>query len=606
MNSLRPALLALLIFGPTCLSARHFYQPHTPFQTQHPSAPESHKRPLTIHSYASAYSRVAHDAFNHHGIARQPLSALYFGKSDFRMSEMFKNCFVPHNTEHYSPFVRIMKMRPRVQYSEFGSHLGVTAWADIDNKRWRCGARVDIPVIHREIERKDHGTRGRAHTQDLVYERPYKVTQDDDPDNFRIDRSYAYRLDFLEAQAKNVHHDSAVDYSSNQIQVFNRQLRGSSATELGAALIHSPEGYVPRGKNVGANKNESGKTMLPQDFSGLQTGTVYYVPREVAAVNYSGRADSATKPVLEQLADQDAKATLWVVPTYNTTDADSLIMQNDSESIQTSMNDALKDHNANEFEWLHDRGFEVESAQAMGLGDVTIEFFGSYLYNKRCLINCVGGFTLPTAAGTTNSSGPYHIHLGYRNHVVVFGGMGFEAGLKNSLFTLTGNAKLSAVLPGKEERCAMPTGAQVKNLGPLVEATTSWRFFDGDLWLHMQHPYSSRIRCSLGYKLYWKSDDSISFTPATVDSLLGKTYDVTRDGNGDVLSGTQDYTAANRFTPDKGVSVAKSEMIAHSLSWRLHYHISEWFQVNTGGSYTIAGKNAPQSIEGSIGCVVAF
>ena len=81
------------------------------------------------------------------------------------------------------------------------------------------------------------------------------------------------------------------------------------------------------------------------------------------------------------------------------------------------MNDALKDFRANEFEWLHDRNYHMESAHDVGLGDITIEFFSEYDW-ERISLNGSFGVILPTANGTTQVN-PYEVHLGLRNHTVL-------------------------------------------------------------------------------------------------------------------------------------------------------------------------------------------
>ena len=145
MNISRRALILVCALITTQAAARHFYQPHHPALTditlQVPAGT------LSVHTYSST---IFVQPMKHllRMVFGAPLSALYFGKSDFRMSNMFANCLVPP-IQNYSPYVRILKMQPRVQYHEIGTHLGITAYKETENRRARMGVRVDVPVIRR-------------------------------------------------------------------------------------------------------------------------------------------------------------------------------------------------------------------------------------------------------------------------------------------------------------------------------------------------------------------------------------------------------------------------------------------------------------------------
>lgn len=589
MNITRMVLTALCALSGTQLHARHFYQPHRPALTRHNSSMVT--GPVTMHTYSSSYMRSADEAFAAHGIRRKPLSSLYFGKSDFRLSNMFKNSLASLDTKNYTPYVRILKMHPRVQYREFGTHLGLTAYTHTKNGRGRIGVRVDVPVMRREVERKDHGSRGPATTQDLVNEQSIKIDKSGgDDEDYRIDRAHTYRLDFLEALPKNTQYESAVTYgSSNTIQVFDRSLHEVSEA-IGGAFLTSPESYVPRGENVGVAEATTGKTTLPTDLSSLSPGTVYYA---LLNADYSDTADAADKTIAKRLADQDLKATVWLVPTFD--DVDTLSMNTKSKSIQASMNDALKDFNANQFEWMHDRDYALESAQDNGLGDITIEFFSGYDWEKLSLNGCTG-VILPTANGTTQMKNPYEIHLGYRKHTIAFAGLDFDYALGKSNVTLSGNAKYSTALGAEEHRCAMPVGAQIKNMGPVMPVRSSWQFIDAGLLFTLQHPYTAAISLSGGYQFYYKTRDSLAFGHTSVESWLGATYNAT----------TKKFSTANTFVPNEVVSTRHTQSISHSLTGKLNYRISDWMRISGGGSYVIAGKNCPQTIEAHLSCVVAF
>lgn len=583
-------LTGLVVALPHTLTARHFYQPHTTILARHPSS-KLQKR-SEIHAYAAPYTRSAHRAFkNNHGFKTHTLSGLYFGSDEFRLSHLFKDSIADLDTRHYTPYVRVLKMRPRVQYSECGTNLGLSTQLFTRNHKMRFGMRVEVPVIRRELERKDLVSRDTSPTQDLVNEQSIQVNKDGGGvDDYRLDRAFAYRYDFVEAIAKNSSHASAVDYNGNTtIRFFDVDVHADGGT-IGAAVIHSPEGIVPRGENVGTSNLASTATNLPADFEGLARDTVYQV---VENVDYSATADSATKTVSQRTADQDRKATMWVVPTFD--DGGDLQMSAASKGIQSTMSDALKDFNANHMEWFADRGYLFESEQAIGLGDTIIEFNATYEHSPHTSHEGTCGIILPTATGNTKATSPYAIQLGNRGHISLFGGVEGNWYCGHGL-TFNAYGKATVVLPAKEVRCAMPTGSQVKNLGPAQMATTSWQALNAGMWLHLEHPSTASITCSVGYRFFFKTKDRIRFDEATTESWLGKKWQST----------TYKYSVANNYTPNTDQSALHTKQVMHTLCLQTGYHVSRWMRLTFGGAYTVAGKNAPQILEANLGCVIAF
>lgn len=588
MNIPCRVLFALLLVAQPA-HARYFYTDHIP-HIEHDSA--GTRGSYQLHTYTSSYTRTAHEAFTaSHGTKVGPLSALYFGKDEFRMSHMFENCLMPLDTQHYNPYVRVLKFRPRVRYTETGTTLGFKAITTLFNERVRTGVRVEMPFKHREVERQDSGSRDTAPTQDLVNEQSVRVDVSDlDSDDFRIDRTSAYRLDYLEALGKDIDHNSTVSYTeAGSVEIFDRPMYESGGV-LRGAFITIPESSVPRGQKVFSSDLTTGKTVLPATLTDLSEDHTYYVDEDT---NYSGTSDSATKTVAQRIADQDTKAQIWYVSTFD--DTTSLDMNDGAKSIQTGMADTVRNFNANHFEWFHDRGVQLESAQQTGIGDTTLEFFTSVDLHDHVALDVSIGATLPTASGTTAPANPYHIHLGRRNHVMAFVGSSVDVELSKRIRTVVSTQARSAI-DYTENRCAMPTGAQVKNLGAISPAHVSWHELSGRAELFIMHPAAQDIEFNLGYNFYYKTNDHINFIDSKIESWLGKKYSTT----------TRDFTVANTFTPDKNVSALNSEVIAHTVQASLLYRISDWMQLTVGGSYVVAGKNCPQTVEAHAGCVIVF
>lgn len=588
MNTPRLALVAMVLLA-SPLHARYFYTDHTPL-TEHSSYTTD--KPFQLHTYASSYTRTAHEAFtSSHGTKVAPLSSLYFGKDEFRMSNMFKNCLAPLDTQYYNPYVRILKMRPRVRYTETGTTLGFKAITTLLNPRIRTGVRVEVPFKYREVERQDSGSRDTAPTQDLVNEQSVRVDASlTDSDDFRIDRTSTYRLDYLEALGKDIDHNSTVSYdSSGSMEIFDRPMFDDGG-DLRGAFVAKKESHIPRGQEVFSTASTTGKTILPATLKGLSQGRTYYVDEDT---DYSGSSDAASKTVAQRIADQDLKAQIWYVSTFdNESDLDMIA---GAKSIQTGMSDTIRNHNANHYEWFHDRDTRFESAQQAGLGDTTLELFTSIDLNDNLAVDVSVGTILPTASGTNSPANPYNIHLGHRNHVVVFAGSILDLQLNSRMRSVL-SARASSAVDYTEKRCAMPIGAQVKNLGVQAPAHVSWYELNGRAELIIMHPFTDNIEYNLGYDLYYKTSDHINFIDSKLESWLGKTYNTT----------TRAFDVQNTFVPNKAVSAMNSQVLAHTVRASLQYRVSDWMQLSVGGSYVVAGKNCPQTVEAHAGCVIVF
>ena len=117
--------------------------------------------------WATGYGREAHKCFMGHGFNTKPLTALYFNKSDFRLSEIFADSYLPMTSEFYNPYVGVLKLHPRASYSEKGISLGARWSVSVYKDVGRAGFRVSVPFRNIEIEREDSGDKDTNQLKDL-------------------------------------------------------------------------------------------------------------------------------------------------------------------------------------------------------------------------------------------------------------------------------------------------------------------------------------------------------------------------------------------------------------------------------------------------------
>jgi len=600
VNKYTLLLLSVFVFISSVLNARHYFRPYDPFKVTTPLALQSHQsNQLQFSTYAHTYARMAHETFLNHGTRRSPLSALVFGKDEFRLSHIFQNCNVPLNTEYYNPYMRILKMRPRIAYSEVGTHFGATIEARVGKTRKsRVGIRIDMPIKRREIERKDTGWNDSAQTQNVKIKQKKTITNSGGTVN-KEKTVPSYRLDYLEAMRQTPGGTkSGVEYLATDVKVFDTSLKAAT-NKIAAATIYSPEGITPRGNNVGTTdtaKGTSGSQIdayLPTGLVNLTEGNLY----EIEAKDYAQLADNySALTAAERIAVQDKKATIWLVPTYQNANANLDITTGSQAIFETFMDNIPESEFPNPYEWLYDRGYRFESDQAVGLGNMTTELFYTYDWSQKIMLHASTGFIMPTAAKNTSATNPYAVNLGNWDHQELF----LRAGLTQEVFCpeleLYLDARYTFVLTDTENQCATPVGAQIKNIGPQTTARVNWNYLTTDLNLTLFHPSNRNISVSIGYNLYYKTRDWIRFSTTEIESWLGRIYD----------SVSKTYITQNLVTLDQKVARQRTESIAHTLSVKGTYQPNPWLSSYAQCAYVVAGKNTPQDLELSVGCMIKF
>ncbi len=572
------------------------YKTYLPTPQQEIGLNQKSNSVLFFDSSTTMYGQMAHETFLDDLRKREPLSALYFNKSDFRLSTMFENCYAPTNTETYNPYIRVLRISPRVSFSEIGSLVTLRAEAGLGKKKWlHVGVRGSLAFKRREIIRNDSGSRGPAERQDLVSQAEVRFV--DGEDAVAVPDAQAFRLDFIEALPTFDSGDfqSSIKYNldeSGQMSIFLQPVHNDGGT-IGVGFLAKKETYVPKTNDIAIGVAGFGTTgsqvnaELPENITNLQEGFRYELPD---GKDYTKFLDSVEKTVQKRIADQDAKAQIWLIPAYDTGE-----ISDPASEIKLAILDRINQYNENVYEWFHDREYELASQLCQGIGDAKLETYLAADLFDSFQIRLLAGAIVPTARQKTTGKSPYAIHLGNRGHVEFFVGGGMTLAIPHTHWFITSDAQYTTALSATEYICATPQGAQVKNMGPETRADISWHSTEGSVWLHMQHPSTNSITFAFGYEWYSKMEDTLMYLD-TVESFLGKSFNST----------TRAYDISNTMTLDPEVAKKHTGAISHTLRASTTYIASPYVKMYAATGYVIGGRNTPQTLELAAGCTISF
>ena len=594
---LRALLLSIICLFNTAL---HSYQPYNRFNpVPQPEIGLNQKKAsaLFIETTSTAYTQLAHEAFLDHLKERHPLSALYFNKSDFRLSTIFQDCLAPTNTENYNPYIRVLPLSPRISFSEIGTHIAWRAEAGIGKKKWlHVGVRASIALKRQEITRNDSGSRGPAERQDIMSQAEIRFPDDE----IAIPNAMAYRFDFIEALPDFTSGDfqESVQYDGNDpdvlLTIFGYPVSETEST-VTVAFLAKKETHVPKAGDIGT---------LPIPYGTAGTQIAGYLPHQLSSIveqevyevgpglnDYTHLLDSAPKSVSQRIADQDAKAKLWLISSYEGGSPSS-----NFDDINTAVTQKIDQYNENVYEWFHDREYDLSSQLCQGIGDTKLEAYLAADLFDTFQVRILGGAVLPTARQKTTGKSPYAIHLGNRGHVEFFVGGGITLAIPHTQWFITSDAQYTTALSAIEYISATSRGALIKNMGPETRADISWHSTQGNVWLHMQHPATNSLSFAVGYEWYSKIEDTLIFLDTDINSFLGNTFNST----------SRKYDTANPITLDPDIAKNHTGAISHTVRLSTTYTPSPYIKLCASAGYVLGGRNTPQIIECALGCTISF
>lgn len=113
------------------------------------------KDKFNFNAWTAFHMKEAHKAFMKHGTDTKPMAELIFGASEFTLADAMPGGQVPFGVEEYSPYLRLSKITPQVEYMEYGVTVGARWDYPVWKEKGRIGIRASVPFRRIEMERKD-------------------------------------------------------------------------------------------------------------------------------------------------------------------------------------------------------------------------------------------------------------------------------------------------------------------------------------------------------------------------------------------------------------------------------------------------------------------
>lgn len=557
--------------------------------------------------WASFYGMDAQKAFSEkHGVTTQDIAALYLGKSNFRVTEMFPDLYVSEKTEFYNPLLRTARMELSSRYSEMGIVMGGSWDMPVVGKTGRLGMRFKVPFKKIKVEKNDTGNvRMGAQLENVLSvqigggQGSSGSTVTSAVDNKLV----LVRMDFAEALVQSSARNPALimkkDAATPNVRIGAVSdvccLNGSGlsivpgATNAKVGIVNSPEGLIPDQsiRNVLRTTEITGAKNSYDDIVNL-SGSSFAVFKQ--NVDYSKLAEFEDKSLADRQAAQEVKANTWLIPVVS---GDGKVSSADQNGVLGNLESLSGQVTENVAEWLHDRGLDFESFTDEGVGDIDCDFFFNNVFNDTLTGEVFVGFRAPTGGKSKYSSNPYKTNLGNGGHWEVnFGGKGTFA--PSNHFIFTGDARYAFVLGHVEERHAPFRNANVK-LGPKVDVDVKWEYFVGNLNMNIVHFWSRDISAVLGYEIYYKRTDKVVFNDAKVSTWLGKKRN-------DTTGKFELY----EMPLDEALATKNTNSVSHKLKAEFSFVMTDWMEFYGGASYVFAGRNTLRATDAHFGFNIAF
>lgn len=592
-----------------------------------------HEDKWNVNYWSAAHLKEAHKAFMKHGTKTSPYTQLIFNKSEFKLQEIFPNSQVPLNSQFYSPQLALTTVTPRAEYTEYGMTLGARVDFPVWCNKGRVGLRATVPFRRIEIERTD--TTFDVDNDPLAQFKISKVVRVDRKNpagdmasgtefglpanaNDEVDIIVnAYRADFV-AALRNGQYQSAIQLSGvGEVKVFGNNIavgaNQKNLSTVGITQAASADALFTNGFVAWITANDLEATNPAVSHVNVAEITMISADLETAVptVNQIGVFDNTldyrTDHIVGSGFDPNAlnQATTVELENYWMTfrrDTDSNDLERFSRDplgnpgvggvIARKIEQQAPIYSQNPFSLFSDNGFNPETSIRSGLGDIDVDVFYEHDFNEDWRGEAWVGVRLPTGNGKDYSN-PYQANLGNGEHWELKLG-GLMAWQPLCWMVIKVDAMYSFVLEATETRAAAFKGATIKNFGPATKADVDWGYAVGHVDFTFFHPQTEKVRSMIGYEIYYKTQDHLSFKVKEMQSWLGQAYN-----DAGVL-------VANNQPLDNDLARMNTESLAHKVRGETSCQINKYFEVFAGGSAVFAGQNVTRDWDLHAGYNIRF
>lgn len=573
------------------------------------------KKEWNLNLWTTTSMKEAHKAFMKHGFKTQPLTALIFNQADFTLNGVFADNAMAVTDQFYNPFMNITTFQPRASYMEYGMTIGGRVDYPVYGTKGRLGLRANVPFRYIQIQRDDTSDKlqdplSTVHKTDFVRVTYNLAGADKAATAASIVQADAWRLDFLKELSGAGAHvlvlgdgsggtvANAAELGGNKIGVDTTGKLPDNATPVYALLKQDTSGKLP----YMAFQWAVDTTGIDDSLTTLVNIATIKNPatnaKGVVAVDPATGAFDDKK--LNVFGEKNYSAVnnsnltdKWMVFRYAVDANDPSKRTADAGKLAGIIDFYARANKTGIFQFMADKGFIFETQNRAGIGDCDVDLFYEHLFSKSWMGELSVGMKAPTggskAQGTYN---PYKPQLGNGGHWELKLGTAL-AWQPASWINTKLDAYYSFVVQSTEQRPATFVKSTIKNIGPVADADVDWGYFVGRLDFNLFHPKTDTIKSTIGYELYYKTEDRVNFKAKTMAGWNGKKMEATG-------------LTAQTFELDNSLARKNTEAVGHKIRTEASFQVMKYFEIFMGGSTTFAGQNVYRDRDAHGGFNVRF
>lgn len=535
---------------------------------------------ITFHKWVSLFSRTASKAFQSSGTENvnttntKKLGTLIFGKESFKVEESVAGGIVTDANLLAStdPFLAAAQITPDFDYSEKGVNWGgKMEYALDDDSHWTIGFAAHMPFKIVEVEQNANAQLEET-LQDMFKADVIKTESSTTTDTVLDDVDLTIRLDLLRALSLD-ESTPLLREEDGRLKIGPNEVTVQDATNVGSVagmFLYKDTGklpVIPYRKTI-----ESATAPLASNGLGATDGTVAYAVRNTG---YSTLFNN-----------RSAQANWWLVlrQDSNQLDGKSLTAQARAVAQRILYNVQLADlSNRSAVQYIRRKGLDLsQHERVVGLGDLDLGLYLRYMHERDWFVKLGVGAVAPTGTKKADGLRVYQFQTGNNRHWEIDACL-LAGWMPLDWMSVSLGGSAHHVFGREEQLPASFTAATVKNLGPLVDGKVSWDYFTGHANFSFFHPYNKDLGCVLGYQVFAKLKDRVSFDSGTSIDFLGRTNQVL----------------------DSNVAEMNSSSMLHKVRGEI-FHRWNFFELFAGASHAFAGKNAMKETEVHTGFSIYF
>lgn len=543
-----------------------------------------------------------------------------------------------------NPFMSFAKISPVFHYTERGFVAGAHVEYDFgDCSNWYVGARAVLPFKNIRVDRDLSCNKLEEGLEDVmlqVLQRvdpkiPVPATPNllapfpgpgaattsagtainpgiNNPDA-NVRSVYAYRLDFLSALRMPGTPDSVVKYTPANIEIAGIDVTTDTSLAANKQNITKIAYFDAAQSTGGVAGNYSFTLAYPQvatrhvyalrstdgTLASVQgsifdstTGEVKIAqdaPPLGGNVAFNGTGGNNGDRLAFQVGDYaplagncDAQSELFIIPNSRGTGE----LMPDGAAIGATIDyiikSSLSSFNTSALGFLESKGIDLcHNQRVSGFGDLDTDLYLGYDFTECFYGEFAIGARWPTGKKMKDAGLVYYQPTGNNGHfeLKAQGDLGWQPTHWAGLHV---NASYSHVFSRTEKKAAAFKGATVKNIGPSIDAKVSYGYFVGHFDVTLFHPENCNLGLAVGYELYAKRKDKVTFATA-----------MAKDLNGDLKP------------LDETILEKDTNAVSHKIRGEM-FHRWNYCELFIGASRAFAGRSVLKETEAHVGIGIYF